>query len=44
MLLLLLELVIPVRKPTKYAKAETETDPVTVEIKISKYSIEFRTQ
>ena len=33
------ELVIPIGIPTKEAKAEMETHPVTVEIKISKCSI-----
>ena len=33
------ELVIPTRIPTKEAKAETKTHPVTVEIKIIKCSI-----
>ena len=33
------ELLIPIGIPTKEAKAEMETHPVTVEIKISKCSI-----
>ena len=33
------ELVTLTGKPTKEAKAETETHPVTVRTKISKYSI-----
>ena len=33
------ELVIPIGLPAKEAKEETETHPVTVEIKISKCSI-----
>ena len=33
------ELVIPIGIPTTEVKAEIETDPGTVEIKISKYSI-----
>ena len=37
------ELVIPLWIPTKEAKAEMETHPLTVEIKISKYSIWFKT-
>ena len=33
------ELVIPIRIPTKEAKAEMETHPTIVEITISKWSI-----
>ena len=35
----MVELVIPIGIPTTEVKAEIETHPVTVEIKISKYSI-----
>ena len=37
------ELVISIGKPTKQAKAEIETHPLTVEIKISKCSIWLKT-
>ena len=36
------ELVIPIGIPTKKAKTEMEMHPVTVEIYISKCSIEFK--
>ena len=36
------ELVIPIGKPSKEAKTEIETHPVTVETKIRKCSIYFR--
>ena len=37
------ELVITIGIPTKEAKAEMEKHPVTVEIKISKYSVSLKT-